>query len=99
MSHHGQDKFPDDLRRRLLDTTSFRGATGLFPEGRLSPADEGQLQFALSNKDGKVVLEFGTPVAWVGLNPQQAADLASGIIKHAREAARASGQPLSVSIG
>lgn len=26
-------------------------------------------------KDGKVVLDFGTPVAWVGMTPQQAADL------------------------
>lgn len=50
-------------------------------------------------KNGKVVLDFGTPVAWVGMNPQQAADLASTLVRHAREAARASGQSVTFVIG
>lgn len=91
MSHHSRDPFGDDLRRKLLDTTAFRGATGLYPDGELNKADEGQLQFAVAHKDGKVVLEFGTPVAWVGMNPQQAADLAMSMLQHARAAGRESG--------
>lgn len=91
MSHHGPKPEHFDHMRKLLDTTSFRGATGLYPEGALNKTDEGQLQFALGHKDGKVTLEFGTPVAWIGLNPQQAADLAMSMLRHARAAGRESG--------
>jgi hypothetical protein len=102
MSHHGSDPFDDSRKetlKKLLDTTAFRGALGDFPEGQLSKTDEGAIQFAIGVKDGKVILDFGTPVAWVGMNPQQAADLASTIIKRAREAARANGEMVSFTIG
>ncbi len=92
MSHHSKDEFPEELRRKLLDTASFRGATGLFPDGQLTPEDEGAIQFGVTGKDGKVVLEFGTPVAWIGMEPQQAADLAMTMLKHARAVGRASGK-------
>lgn len=102
MSHHGSDPFgnpKDDAFKKLLETTSFRGALGDFPEGQLSKSDEGAIQFAIGVKDGKVVLDFGTPVAWVGMNPQQAADLASTLLKRAREAGRAAGQSVSFTVG
>lgn len=92
MSHHGNDKFPEELRRKLLDTASFRGALGDFPSGKLTPSDEGAIQFGITAKDGKVVLDFGTPTAWIGMEPQQAADLAMAMLKHARAAGRASGK-------
>lgn len=104
MSHHGSDPFGGDPEKKetfkkMLDTTAFRGALGDFPEGQLTKSDEGAVQFAIGVKDGKVVLDFGTPVAWVGMNPQQAADLASLLMKRAREAARANGQMVSFTIG
>lgn len=98
MSHHGRDGLPEDLRRQLLDTASFRGALGTFPAGQLTASDEGAIQFGVTAKDGKVVLDFGTPVAWIGMDPQQAADLASVMIRRAKEAARGSGAVISVSI-
>lgn len=103
MSHHGSDPFDDPKRKetfkKLMDTTAFRGALGDFPEGQLTKSDEGAIQFAIGVQDGKVILDFGTPVAWVGMNPQQAADLASTIIKRACEAARANGEMVSFTIG
>lgn len=99
MSHHGPNPFPEDLRRKLLDTTSFRGALGTFPHGQLHAADEGAIQFGVTHKDGKVVLDFGTPVAWVGMEPQQAADLASLMLSHAKQAARGSGKVISFTVG
>jgi hypothetical protein len=99
MSHHGRDEFPEELRRKLLDTASFRGALGDFPAGKLNRTDEGSIQFGVTAKDGKVVLDFGTPVAWIGMEPQQAADLAALMLRHAREAARGSGKVVSFSIG
>lgn len=102
MAHHGSDPFDDPKKetfKKMLDTTAFRGALGDFPEGQLTKSDEGSIQFAIGVKDGKVVLDFGTPVAWVGMNPQQAADLATTLVKRAREAARANGQPFTFTIG
>lgn len=114
MAHHGSDPFGDDpdaakkfdaiakrnkLMRDLMDTTGFRGALGEFPEGKLTKSDEGSIQFALGSKDGKVILDFGTPVAWVGMTPQQAADLASSILSKAREVGRRNGETITLTLG
>src|SRR5258708_19254484 len=81
MSHHGSDPFdgaPEDperkiarnkLMRDLLSTTGFKGALGDFPEGQLTKTDEGAIQFAIGEKDGKVVIDFGTAVPLVGVTP------------------------------
>jgi hypothetical protein len=111
MGHHGSEPFDDEpedptqkiarnkLMRDLLSTTGFKGALGEFPEGKLTKTDEGAIQFAIGEKDGKVVIDFGTPVHWVGMSPQQAAEMASLIIKIAREVARKKGETVSVVIG
>lgn len=107
MAHHGSDPFesedPNGQERRkhlkeLLNTTSFRGALGEFPEGQLNQADEGAIQFGVAVDRGKVVLDFGKTVAWIGMTPQQAADLASCLVKRAREAARATGEPITFTV-
>ena len=107
MAHHGSDPFDEperlqrmeDLKKKLLDTASFRGALGDFPEGQLTKMDEGAIQFAIGEKDGKVVIDFGTPVAWVGMTPQQAADFASTLLKRARLVARQNGDSVGFTIG
>ena len=110
MSHHGSSPFADEpegerpeirrhqLMRELLDTTGFRGALGDFPAGQLTKSDEGSIQFAIGDKDGKVVLDFGTPVNWVGMTPQQAADLASAIFNRARMVARRNGESIAFNL-
>lgn len=112
MSHHGSEPFdgmPEDPERKIArnklmrdllgSAANFRGALGAFPEGQLTKTDEGSIQFAIGEKDGKVVLDFGTPVHWVGMSPQQAADLASLLIKRAREVGRKNGETVSFMIG
>lgn len=111
MAHHGSEPFDGEpegpekkiarnkLMRDLLSTTGFRGALGDFPEGKLTKTDEGSIQFAIGEKDGKVVLDFGTPVHWVGMTPQQAAEFASTLLKRAREVARKNGETVSFVIG
>jgi len=112
MSHHGSEPFdgmPEDperkhsrdkLMRDLMGRSAdFRGALGDFPEGKLTKTDEGAIQFGVGEKDGKVVLDFGTPAVWVAMNPQQAADLASLILKRAREVGRKNGETVSFMIG
>lgn len=113
MAHHGSEPFDDDpeapkkfealqkrnaLMRDLLNTTGFRGALGDFPEGQLTKSDEGAIQFAIGTKDGKIVIDFGTPVHWVGMTPQQAADFASLLLKRAREVGRANGETIAFTI-
>lgn len=107
MAHHGSNPFDGDLpefqsrqklMRELLDTTGFRGAIGSFPEGQLTKSDEGSIQFAVGEQNGKVVIDFGTPVHWLGMTPQQAADLASTILKRARQVARKSGETVGFSL-
>lgn len=66
MSNHSECAFPDD----------FLGSTGRFPQGRLTPQDEGELMFAVGHKNGKVVVDFGKPVSWIGFEPEQAIQLA-----------------------
>lgn len=107
MSHHGTDPFEEperlqkmeSLKKKLLDTAAFRGALGDFPEGQLTKMDEGAIQFAIGEKDGKVVIDFGTAVAWVGMTPQQAADFASTLLKRARLVARQNGETVGFTIG
>ena len=112
MAHHGSEPFdgsPEDPERKIArqkfmaelmsSAKDFRGALGDFPEGKLTKTDEGAIQFAVGEKDGKVILDFGTPVNWVGMNPQQAADLASLLLKRAREVGRKNGKIISFTIG
>ena len=64
------------------------GPTGRFPQGKLRRDDEGELRLAVGHKTGKVVIDFGTQVAWIGLDPDQADGLADLIKQHAAEARR-----------
>lgn len=54
------------------------GETGDFPKGKLNEDDEGGLRFAVGSdiKTKKVLLDFGKPIAWIGLDPSDARRLA-----------------------
>lgn len=71
--HHGEEP--------LHDPALSLGATGAFPEGKLSEADEGELKFAIAELDGTIILQFGKPVSWFGLNPDQAILLGKTLIE------------------
>jgi hypothetical protein len=78
------------LKRDLADLFRDRpsldlGPTGQFPEGKMNDADEGEIRVAIGQKDGKVVIDFGSPVAWIGLTAEQAEDIASTLRQHAIE--------------
>jgi hypothetical protein len=104
MAHHGPGPFefgdkdkPEFQRRqqRLRDlmnsTAEFRGALGEHTHGHLTKDDEGAIQFAIGERDGKVVIDFGTPVHWLGMTPQQAADFASAVLRRKNRGRFASG--------
>lgn len=78
MAHHsGSDRGMSDELRKALGL----GATGRYPQGQLAPEDEGEIKIAVAadTARGKVVVDFGKPVAWMGFDPQQALALADSI--------------------
>lgn len=60
------------------------GAPRGYPEGKLTEQDEGAIRLAIFHKEGKVILDFGSPVKWMGITGNQAIDLGKALIKHAK---------------
>jgi hypothetical protein len=81
--HHSERQ--SDMAEEMKKALGL-GPTGDFPEGQLNPVDEGGLKLAVGVEDGKVVIHFGKPVAWVGFSAQQARELAETIRKHSYKA-------------
>jgi len=95
MSHHGSNPINDSpLFKKLMaqaETTgdamkdAQRKLQGEYPNGRLNPSDEGALACMIGNENGKVVMQFASPTAWIGFTPEQAMDIAQLLITHARK--------------
>lgn len=86
MSNHSSDPTdpPDPRLRAYFDKISQPlGPTKDHPRGMLTPTDEGGIRFAVGSKNGVVVVDFGSPVAWVGMPPAEARQLAASLVKHA----------------
>lgn len=71
----------EDLRERI-------GALGSYSEGQYGPHDEGDIRFMVGAQDGKVLVDFGTPVHSLGMTPDQAQAFAGSLLNWAREARR-----------
>ena len=63
------------------------GATGNFPRGQADEHDEGELRLAIASDraNGIVRIEFGKPIAWLGLPVSEARDLAAMLLEKAAE--------------
>lgn len=61
----------------------FPGATGKFPQGKMDDTDEGEIGIVITydKLNGVVRIDFGKPVAWLGLPPQGATELAHLLLK------------------
>lgn len=79
----------DDLNKRLTEARADLpiGATGRFPHGKLSEHDEGEIAFAIAAdpKNKKVLIDFGKPVALLGMTKAQAIELGQLLIRRAGE--------------
>lgn len=86
MAHHSSGELPDEFKRLFQrEETGPLGATGRFPFGKLTANDEGELRIAIGQQNGKVVVDFGKPTAWIGFTADQADDIADLLHKHAAE--------------
>lgn len=54
-----------------------------FPRGKFSADDEGALLTRIAVKDKTVIIHFGKPIVWIGLDKASAEKLARSILQHA----------------
>jgi len=80
------------------DPSTKLGATGEYPDGKLNEEDEGAAIMAIGHLKGRVIVDFGQSVAWVGLSPQEAVTMAQYLINQARQAAHETGEILEVKL-
>ena len=75
----------DDLRSFQPWNKRLTGATGTHPQGKLNADDEGGLKMAIAadKKNSVVHVDFGKPVAWLGLDKASALALAEKLRWHA----------------
>ena len=71
------------LKQAIEDSKTDAGATNNFPDGKLTETDEGEIKFAITAIEDRVVLNFGTPVHWIGFTRAQALAIANSLTKHA----------------
>jgi hypothetical protein len=57
------------------------GATGNFPDGKISEDDEGELKFAVLTRNNKILIVFGKPVGCVDLSKDTAKKLVKALMK------------------
>jgi hypothetical protein len=57
-----------------------------YPDGMLNEDDEGAINIAIGIEEGNVIVNFGKPVAWLGLPGDQAIEMGRTLIKRGREA-------------
>jgi len=69
--------------KRPIYPPNLLGPTGDYPRGSAGPTDDGGLKLGITNWEGVVRLDFGTPVAWIGLPPDEAIEFAKLILKYA----------------
>ncbi len=100
MSHHSSDPMDEmgDKFRQQMEIEAQRqglGATSRYPSGQIHNSDEGEIRIGVASDDkaGKVMLNFGKPVAWLAFNPEEAIEVAQALIQHARKVAK---EPIAI---
>jgi hypothetical protein len=55
-------------------------------EDRISPDDEGSISIAVTKDESQncVIVQFGKPITWIGMDPHMALHLGSIIVGHAK---------------
>ncbi len=59
------------------------GPTGEYPNGKIRPDDEGELVMLVGVQDGRVVMQFGIAIHFLGLPAEDALKLAAQLTHHA----------------
>jgi hypothetical protein len=67
------------------------GATGRYPEGKLREDDEGEITIGITVYEGKVIMDLGGDMGWVGFTPEQSRHIASTLQRRAKQAEQQAG--------
>lgn len=75
-AQHHQSMEEIEAQQRLVDQIMGR-ASQHYSEGRLNNTDEGDISLAVAAdpQNNVVLIHFGKPVAWIGLNRKSASHL------------------------
>ena len=90
MSEPMRKLFEDEIaaRKRYVEQQTGE-AKREWSDGRINGSDDGDLAFMVGHTENELVMvDFGKPVEWVAMPPQQAIELAQLLIKHARAIAK-----------
>jgi hypothetical protein len=79
MSNHSESP---EMSKEFIESMGL-GKTNQFPRGQIHATDEGEIKLAVGTKEDKVIIHFGTPVAWLGMYKEQAMELGKSIIEKA----------------
>lgn len=60
------------------------GATNKFPQGKLNKDDEGELRMAVFERNGKIIIDFGKDLNWIGFGKEEAQSLGELLINKAK---------------
>ena len=66
------------------------GATGKYPKGKMHEQDEGELKVAMTvdEKNKRIVIDFGKPIAWIGITSSEAKMLAVALMENVSKLTR-----------
>lgn len=82
--HHG-DKVDQAMSTMaaMLQVGDALGPTGRFPGGKLTETDKGEVVFEVGAFKGKVIVNFGTSLMYMGMSPKEARRFGSLLIQKA----------------
>lgn len=71
-----------------MDENQKPGPTGDYPMGKLAPDDEGGLKMRFKTVGERLIIDFGTQVAWIGLGERDARAMGEMLIREADKLAQ-----------
>lgn len=91
MSHHGSDFFNKQFQQSEIFkelTNSIKSGeidekySKQYPAGQLNENDEGVIAFRITSNEGKIIIDFGKSVFWLGLEIKEAKGLVDILQQH-----------------
>jgi hypothetical protein len=61
------------------------GKTGRHPKGKLTEHDEGGLRYGVGIAKNNIIIDFNTPVTWLGLDIESAVVLKNALVERIDE--------------
>lgn len=87
---NGQNTLNNKILQRIMaqkeNVAQGLGPTGEFPAGKMRDDDEGGTTLAIGSAEGRVIIDFGIEIKWIGMYPKEAEAIANSLLAHAERA-------------